>query len=575
MLLNSIIFFLKKSFQTHPKKFLFLIFLIILDSIFVMTTFIAVVPFAEFLIDPTLVEPNKLTYHLKNIFRYLNLEINYLSLSIFLVSTIIFSSIITLIIIKQIYKIKFDYELTLTKDLMNSILNCKWKHLSRLKQGKILNIFTKEVDNVGNTIRGTAQIFANFFKLLIYLFVPFYINSIFTLKVTAAFLIICTPFLYLNNYAKKIGLKRSLATNQELDKRTETYSALKLILGFNLSKKIIKNNILLTLKVIEQSMKAITLSYIVPLAFKPIAIIIILIIFGSSFNLNKIPEYVGIFWGLYGAIPIISALVGNTILASNFHTSLRQVEKVINECRSNVEANTGINFLKIKKEIKFEKVNFYHNKTNPILKDLSISIPKNQVTTFIGRTGEGKSTIIDLILGLQKSNSGEIFFDDNLISNLNVKSLREAIGYVPQDPLLFNTSIRENIKWANQEISDNEIFSLLNKINALDFVNKSKNKLDTLVGERGLKISGGQRQKIALARALAKKPEILILDEGLSSIDTESSNLISKYLREISKNMTIINVTHEISQCKYSDKIVLLENKESKVFNDYSDIKFI
>jgi len=220
-------------------------------------------------------------------------------------------------------------------------------------------------------------------------------------------------------------------------------------------------------------------------------------------------------------------------------------------------------------------VNFYHNKTNPILKDLSISIPKNQVTTFIGRTGEGKSTIIDLILGLQKSNSGEIFFDDNLISNLNVKSLREAIGYVPQDPLLFNTSIRENIKWANQEISDNEIFSLLNKINALDFVNKSKNKLDTLVGERGLKISGGQRQKIALARALAKKPEILILDEGLSSIDTESSNLISKYLREISKNMTIINVTHEISQCKYSDKIVLLENKESKVFNDYSDIKFI
>ena len=184
-----------------------------------------------------------------------------------------------------------------------------------------------------------------------------------------------------------------------------------------------------------------------------------------------------------------------------------------------------------------------------------------RIIVLHGKTGIGKSTIIDLILGLQTPNSGIIYYDNHKIENINLKSIRDRVGLVPQDPLLFNTTIKENIRWANPELDDDAILKILDKIDAKKFVESSKYGLDTYVGERGLNLSGGQRQKIALARALAKKPNILILDEALSSIDVKSSEIINKYLKELSNFVTIINITHEIDHCKYSDKVFLLKNK--------------
>ncbi len=572
MFLNSLIFFLKKNIERNPKKFIFLIFLVIVESIFVMTSFAAIVPFADFIVDPELKNVNKFTEFIVSIFYSLDLDLNYLNFSILLVSTVVFTSLFSALILFQIYRIVMDLKVSLSDDLLKSILYSKWSHLDSLKQGLILNIFTKEIQYVGSATRATAQIFSNIFKLFIYLYIPFLINTKFTLQVIITFILIGIPFLYLSNYAKKVGQKRTEQANNTIDKLSETYNAIKLILGFNLSDPTKKNNLKLIKALENLELKAVMLSYVIPFTFKPAAIVVILIFFGGSFSISKIPEFVGIFWGMYGAIPLVSTILNNIVLTSNFYPSFKQIDDVITKSNINKESEKGKKFNSFHDEIRLESVSFKYPNGNVLIEDCNIKIKKNKITSFVGKTGTGKSTIIDLILGLQSPVSGKIYYDKDSLEEINIKTLRDKVGLVPQDPLLFNTSIKNNIKWANPQLSDSEILEILNKLDLDSFIKSSALGLETNVGERGLNLSGGQRQKIALARALAKKPNILILDEALSSIDLRSSEIINKYFKEISKKMTIINVTHEIDHCKYSDNIFLLQNNLFKETN-YRELK--
>ena len=580
MFFSSINFFINKSFEKHPKEFSLLIFLIIIDAISVVASIISIIPFADFIVDPNLINPQKITKYILFLFEEFKIQPNYFSFAIFFVFSNIVTSFFKLIIMRQTLKIKYFFEKSLIHEILNVVLYCKWSYLSTLQQGKILNIFSKEVGNIGSATRATAQIFSYFLNCIVYLSIPLFINFKMTLLVIGGSIIVGLPFLFLNKLAKNLGEKRTLTGNQSIDKLTETYQAIKLILGFNKSKPTIAKNIDLFNAQIDKELKSQIINLVIPYTYKPLALIILLVIFGKSFEIEKIPEYVGIFWGLYGALPLISNLLNSTIVISNLLPSYEQIDEVIVGCNNSKEQSGEIEFKKLEAEIKFnnvgfnyKKVGFNYKKEEQILENCNISIEKNQITTFIGKTGIGKSTILDLIIGLQKPNSGEIFYDKNNIENLDIYKLRENIGYVPQDPMLFNTSIKDNIQWANSSISENDIDEILKNINAYEFVNESELKLDTMVGERGLKISGGQRQKIALARALAKNPKILVLDEALSSVDKNSATIINNYLKVLSKKTTIVNITHDHDHCKYADKIYLVEDSSCKTINNTSELK--
>ncbi len=564
MFFESLNFFIKKNIKRNPVDFFILVFFVIIESFLVFASFIAVVPFADFIVDPSLSDPNKFTKSILEIFYYFDFKLNYFNFALFFIAIIFLTAIFSALILYQIYRIKMKFEVSLAEDLLNSILFSKWNYLNKLKPGKILNIFTKEIPYVGSATRSTAQIFSNFFKLLIYLYIPFLINSAFTLQVAVTFLIFGIPFLYLNLVAKKLGQKRSLQANVTIDKLSETYHALKLILGFNKSNKTLQNNLSLVQSLAKLELKSVMLTYVIPLSFKPVAIIIILIFFGGSFSTDKISEFVGIFWGMYGAIPLVSTILNNILLTSNFYPSFKQIDDVIENCVKFQEKEKGKIFEDLEKEIRFENISFNYKNENIVVKNFNLIIPQKKITTFFGKTGSGKSTIVDLILGFQKPVSGEIYYDDIPSENLNIKSFREKVGYVPQDSLLFNMSIKENIFWSNSKVNEDEIFHILKDLDARDFVNDIED-LNIVVGERGSKLSGGQRQKIALARALIKKPNILILDEALSSIDNVSSKKINDHLKNLSKEITIINITHKIDHCKNSDKIFF---KDGNIFKE-------
>ena len=181
------------------------------------------------------------------------------------------------------------------------------------------------------------------------------------------------------------------------------------------------------------------------------------------------------------------------------------------------------------------------------------------MTAIVGESGSGKSTITDLVLGLQSPTHGQILIDDLPFNNWNQNSFRKKVGYIPQEPILFYASIRDNLLWSKSDAKEEDLWQALKLSNADYFVKNLSEGIDTIVGERGVRLSGGQRQRIALARALLRKPDLLILDEATSSLDTDSELMIQKSIEELSHSITILVVAHRLSTISKADKIYVLK----------------
>ena len=210
----------------------------------------------------------------------------------------------------------------------------------------------------------------------------------------------------------------------------------------------------------------------------------------------------------------------------------------------------------------------YDDNKEDVLRDVTLDIPAGQKVGLVGRSGAGKTTITQLLLRFDDVTKGEIRIDGHAITNIQQKSLRQHIAYVPQEPMLFHRSLRENIAYGKQHATEEEIIRAAQQANALEFINELPNGLDTHVGERGVKLSGGQRQRIAIARAILKDAPILILDEATSALDSESEKLIQGALKKLMKGRTSIVIAHRLSTIASLDRIIVLE--QGRIIEDGS-----
>ncbi len=210
-------------------------------------------------------------------------------------------------------------------------------------------------------------------------------------------------------------------------------------------------------------------------------------------------------------------------------------------------------------EIRFDKVSFDYRPDRPILKDVSFSIKPGQKVAVVGESGAGKSTLVKLLFRFYDVSSGNVFIDGQDIAKASQYSLRKSIGIVPQDTVLFNDSIFENVRYGRPDASDEEVKNAINMAHLSRFIESLPDGAETQVGERGLKLSGGEKQRVAIARTILKRPPILIFDEATSSLDSQSEQAILTALKEIAQGHTSLVIAHRLSTIVDADKIVVLE----------------
>ena len=297
--------------------------------------------------------------------------------------------------------------------------------------------------------------------------------------------------------------------------------------------------------------------------------IIVVLWFGGILVLNKAlldgPTFIYYLVILYS---IINPLKDFSRASYNIPKGLASMERIDKILKADIEIKEKADPVHIKSfehQIEFRHVSFAYtdNKTaerHYVLKDINLVIPKGKTVALVGQSGSGKSTLVDLIPRYYDVQEGEVLIDGINVKDLGIHDLRALIGNVNQEAILFNDTIKNNIKFGKDDATDEEVIRAAKIANAYEFIMETENGFDTNIGDRGGRLSGGQRQRISIARAILKNPPILILDEATSALDTESERLVQDALFRLMKTRTTVAVAHRLSTIKNSDEICVIHD---------------
>jgi ATP-binding cassette, subfamily B, putative efflux pump len=258
----------------------------------------------------------------------------------------------------------------------------------------------------------------------------------------------------------------------------------------------------------------------------------------------------------------VAALVNAYPAITEGSVALNRIFSFFHTPAAITEIENPVDLKELTDSIKFEDVSFSYDGKKNTLKHVTLTLEKGKTYAFVGESGGGKSTILQLLLRMYDVSSGEVLIDNTNIKNYSLASLREHMGIVTQDNFLYSTSIRDNLKMGKLDATDEEILAAAKKAYAHEFISMLPQGYDTEIGERGVKLSGGQKQRISLARVFLKNPSMIILDEATSALDNESEKLVQNSISELAHDKTIVMIAHRLSTILHADTIFVVKNGE-------------
>ena len=441
--------------------------------------------------------------------------------------------------------------------VMDVIYKAEWNYFVSQKTGILANSISSEPEKAGQAFSYFIKFTNAFVQLCFYLFISFAASTIVTFS---AFIYAILLFLIIIFVHKHIALATQgivKGVENMTARITEYLLLLKPIKAMESGLVLQKFLDIEADKINVNQKKQILISEIVASLQEPLVAIFICGFFYLSmnvffFNVTEIIFLSFIFYRLMSYLSLLQVGYLNVIRLDKF---MQNLNNTISKATSNKEEHDGRLSLKLNSDIIFDKVTFGHT-NKKIIKELSIKFKNKKINMVSGKSGCGKTTIVDLIIGLYKPDGGQILINNTPLNKININHWRKQIGYVPQETILLNDSILKNITLGSKYKKKDLYFAL--KAAEMDqFVNQLPQKLNSVIGERGVMLSGGQRQRISIARALLRKPKLIILDEATANLDPLTEMKICKILKKISRKIMIITISHNQRLIKIADQSLL------------------
>lgn len=482
------------------------------------------------------------------------------------------NTIFSTVISSSIYK-------DIVTDIYNKIQTLDMEYFSGKKIGDMMTRTMTDPSNINSIILEVFNMIPEVIKLVLCLGIAFYIDFDLTLGV-----MIVTPILIVTvrKYAKRLkrsGKQRQEALDSLNSKLQETLSGIRVIRAFATEKHEIndfkKKNINLK-KIAVKSARYNAKANSIMEAMN--YIIIALLLMFSGYRVLRAKNFTpGDFITIVGAIssmytPARRAMTRFNSISANI-SSITRVSEILEEVPAIVNKKDCIKFENFARDITFENVDFkYKDSNEKILKNINLDVKKGETIAFVGNSGGGKSTLVNLIPRFFDVSGGSLKIDGIDIRDYEIKSLRKAIGIVPQETFLFSGTILSNIKYSRQNATFEEIVEAAKQANAHEFIENLSDGYNTEIGERGVKLSGGQKQRIAIARAILENPQILILDEATSALDNESEKLVQDALEKLMDGKTTFVIAHRLTTIENSNKIVVIQKGEIKEVGNHNEL---
>ena len=459
--------------------------------------------------------------------------------------------------------LEYEFVVRLREKLYRAIANTNWLFFARSRVSGFTHALTIEMERIGAATYYILNLLATGIVAIVYI--------LFTLKLSS----IMTGLVFLCGIGLMFLLKKKTKVAYETgeglsDAMSGLYNAISEHLnGMKTAKSygVEEHHIEIFKRLAEQVRHKYTYAVQnqaeVSYWFNIGSVIILSLILYVSIKILSIPT-AGVLLLLFlfaRVMPKLSSIQQNFQSSINMLPSFSRVMELQKRCEEAAETETKrYEKIDIGNGIKFNKVSFSYDGNTPVIKDIDIVIKAGETTAIVGPSGAGKTTIADLLMGLITPNEGSILLDGKEFSPKSMRAWREQIGYVPQDTFLFNDTVKANLLWAKPDAKEEEINQSLRFAAAEEFALGLPKGTDTILGDRGVLVSGGERQRIALARALLRKPSLLILDEATSSLDSENEKRIQNAIERLHGQMTILVISHRLSTIRGADIIHVIED---------------
>nr|WP_320022913.1 ABC transporter ATP-binding protein [uncultured Draconibacterium sp.] len=450
--------------------------------------------------------------------------------------------------------------------IYKKIIGLPLGYFSEERKGDIMARITSDVQEVENSVANSlGMMIKNPILIIVYLGVMIYMSWSLTLFVFVMLPITGLIIGRIGRSLKRVSTKGQNKLGEILSIIEEDLSGLRIIKSFNAEEKAIgrfqteNQNYRL---IMNRLMWRRNLAHPASEFMGTIVIVIVLwyggrIILGGNDSSLTAAEFIGYMVFFYGIINPAKAFSTALYSVEKGLASMQRIDHVLSAEVTIVDKKDAKDIKSFEKNIVYKNVTFAYDKAE-VLSNVSLNIPKGTTVALVGSSGSGKTTMVDLLPRFWDITSGNIEVDGTDIRDLKLKSLRNLIGNVNQEPILFNDTIRNNIAFGIDSVSDEAVIQAAKIANAHDFILGTEHGYDTIIGDRGDKLSGGQKQRLSIARAILRNPPILILDEATSALDTESEKLVQEALENLMKNRTSLVIAHRLSTIKHANLICVL-----------------